>query len=282
MSAYEELDRTGGCGEQTIALLRTLAAQVTRGSSFPPSKEYDRWSDEAVDDFLALMFEKKGPQFVISCFVQASDDSSLERLLIAAIRNHQVVFADCDFTFDLVAALPVAVSEDVLIANRDEQRWERSNTRTLKRLIAERNVATGGVFVHQVWMVKELKAQYSELETICGLVVESLTYLAVTRKLTAPDAMPRRCGSRQPQCSGRSSTRPASMTWHLTGAGSSGRRSPRCLRPPRTAPTRPYAFSVPAMSLRLSMRGGRCSARSSRQHRSRARRKRCVASLLAA
>jgi hypothetical protein len=101
----------------------------------------------------------------------------------------QVVFADCDFTFDLVAAFPVAGSEDVLIADRDERRWEPSNTRTLKRLIGERNVATGGVFVHQVRMVKELKAQHPELETICGLVVESLTYRAVTRKVAAPDAI---------------------------------------------------------------------------------------------
>jgi Second Messenger Oligonucleotide or Dinucleotide Synthetase domain len=92
----------------------------------------------------------------------------------------QVCFDDVDFTVDLVAAFAdPAGSELIYIADRHEGAWEESNTRTLKRVVAERNQNTGGKFVHQVRMVKEFKAQYPELEDLCGLAAESLTFSVV-------------------------------------------------------------------------------------------------------
>jgi hypothetical protein len=90
LSAYVELSRDGACGPETVGVLRRVAAQVVRTNSFPPPADYDRWSDEAVDDLLADMFERKGPAFVIECFVKATDEPSLERLLLAAVRNHLI------------------------------------------------------------------------------------------------------------------------------------------------------------------------------------------------
>jgi hypothetical protein len=87
MSASLELDSTGACGDETVALLRRLGAQVTRRSSFPPPPGHDGWTDDAVDELLAEMFEAKGPALVLGCFGNATDDGSLERLLLAAIRN---------------------------------------------------------------------------------------------------------------------------------------------------------------------------------------------------
>ena len=90
MSAYEELESTGIVGDQTIALLRRLGAQYTRSHSFPPPEGHDRWTDEAVDDLLGELFAEKGPAFVLACLVGASDDASLERLLLAVIGNHLI------------------------------------------------------------------------------------------------------------------------------------------------------------------------------------------------
>jgi hypothetical protein len=96
----------------------------------------------------------------------------------------QVIFDDCPFTFDLVAGFEdPRGGEDVFIANRETGAWDRSNSRTLRRVIAERNQETNGRFVHQVRMVKEFKAQHPELEELCGLACESLTYAAVTREM---------------------------------------------------------------------------------------------------
>ncbi|HEV2345819.1 MAG TPA: hypothetical protein VGS97_17095 [Actinocrinis sp.] len=85
--AYDELRATGGVGESTLALIRDLAGQVTRTSSFPPPEGYDAWSPEAVDDLLAELFAAKGSGFVLTCFLEATDDGSLERLLLRTIRN---------------------------------------------------------------------------------------------------------------------------------------------------------------------------------------------------
>ena len=102
----------------------------------------------------------------------------------------QVVFPDCTFTFDLVPAFDDEDGgEDVFIADRDLDRWERSNTRTLRRLVTERNLATTGAFVHQVRMGKAFKANQPGLAKLCGLVIESLWYAAISKKKQHPGAM---------------------------------------------------------------------------------------------
>ncbi len=88
VTAYEELQVTGAVGGETLTLLRRLSGQYTRTHSFPPPQDYDRWSDEAIDYFLATLFSDKGPSFVFACLVSASDDASLERQLLTTIANH--------------------------------------------------------------------------------------------------------------------------------------------------------------------------------------------------
>ncbi|MET8987786.1 nucleotidyltransferase [Nonomuraea wenchangensis] len=65
----------------------------------------------------------------------------------------QITFPDCTFTVDLVPAFAdVDGGEDVFIADRELDRWEWSNTRTLRRVVAERNQATDGVsFTRCAW-----------------------------------------------------------------------------------------------------------------------------------
>ncbi|WP_035803990.1 nucleotidyltransferase domain-containing protein [Kitasatospora mediocidica] len=104
----------------------------------------------------------------------------------------QVTFADLDFTFDLVPALNDPGTEDVFIANRESDAttpWERSNTRTLNRVISERNRATGGRFVHQVRMLKQLKKDHPLLDDTCGLLWEAFAYRAVTAATDHSEAL---------------------------------------------------------------------------------------------
>ncbi len=92
MGAFEEIGRRGDvAGPETLELLRRLGAQVSRSSSFPPPEGHDHWSDDAVDDLLADMFSRdtgRGQVFVLGCFTVATDQASLERLILASIRNH--------------------------------------------------------------------------------------------------------------------------------------------------------------------------------------------------
>jgi hypothetical protein len=119
-----------------------------------------------------------GPARAMALFAEAlRPEFSGVRFDVDGEHDHalQVTFTDCAFTFDLVPAYEdPAGSEDVFIADRGDDRWERSNTRTLTRVIRERNQATGGRFVHQVRMLKGFKAGHPVLDETCGLLWESL------------------------------------------------------------------------------------------------------------
>jgi len=97
----------------------------------------------------------------------------------------QLSFPGVEFAIDLVAAFADAdpTSEWIEIADRQEGQWEPSNTRTLLRVVSQRNQMTEGRFIHQVRMMKEFKARQTELTGLCGLAAESLTYAAVTEKV---------------------------------------------------------------------------------------------------
>ncbi|MCM8555458.1 hypothetical protein [Streptomyces sp. STCH 565 A] len=87
--AYEELSQTGKLGPQTFELLRQLVHQVRRSSGFPPPEGYAEWSDDAAYDVITAMLTREGAGqlFVTSCFAQAADEASLERLFLASIKN---------------------------------------------------------------------------------------------------------------------------------------------------------------------------------------------------
>lgn len=88
MSAFEELTAQRQIGPETVNLLQRLVAQVTRTSTFPPGGGHTAWTDQAVLDHIATLFSRKnGGAFITACFLKADDQTSLERLLLAAIRN---------------------------------------------------------------------------------------------------------------------------------------------------------------------------------------------------
>lgn len=96
----------------------------------------------------------------------------------SAAKALRVAFPDCGFTVDLVAAFETD-SELVLIGDREEDTWMLSRTRVMNRLISERNQATGGLFVHQVRILKSLKNVHAKLDFTKGILYETLAYNAI-------------------------------------------------------------------------------------------------------
>ena len=88
MTAFGELAFTGEIGPVTFELLRRLCRQYTRRHSFPPVGGHRTWTDDAVDDLRGELLAEKGPVLVLNCYLRATDDPSLERLLLAAIGNY--------------------------------------------------------------------------------------------------------------------------------------------------------------------------------------------------
>lgn len=97
-------------------------------------------------------------------------------------------FGTDSFCFDVVPAWETTTDDDdVLIANRDTGGWDRSNSRELMRVVAARNEACGGGFIHIVRMIKHLVAHGMD-ETIPGLHVESIAYMAIATSTPYPQA----------------------------------------------------------------------------------------------
>ena len=85
----------------------------------------------------------------------------------------KVQLDDYEFHFDCVPAWELDNDDgDVEIANRDSEEWDWSNTRTLIRVVADRNGETNGRFIHWVRMAKHAVARVAGNE-IPGLHVES-------------------------------------------------------------------------------------------------------------
>ena len=100
----------------------------------------------------------------------------------------RVSFPDCEFTVDLVDAFDTD-TELVLIGDRDDDEWKPSTTRKLIRLVATRNQATDGLFVHQVRILKTLKHQHAEFKDLAGIVFESVAYSVVLAALPHKEAV---------------------------------------------------------------------------------------------
>lgn len=103
----------------------------------------------------------------------------------------QIDFGPTTFYFDTVPAWETSTNDDdVLIANRDRSGWDRSNTRSLIRVVAERNGHTDGLFIHQVRMAKQAVKHLLD-GIVPGLHVESWAYIAVAEALAYDEAVVR-------------------------------------------------------------------------------------------
>ncbi|UWD79258.1 hypothetical protein [Curtobacterium flaccumfaciens] len=85
-TAHEEL-ADGSAGPATVALLVRLTRQVGNAKTFPPPSGYAAWTEEAATEWVSALFAARGPEFLLTCFVKATDDASLERLLLTTITN---------------------------------------------------------------------------------------------------------------------------------------------------------------------------------------------------
>lgn len=91
MSAFQELTESGMVGSETVDLLIRLVGQTGRTNSFPPPLGHGSWSDQAVLDYVgSILSSTRGAGMAIGCVVSATDDRSLERLLLTSIRRFMI------------------------------------------------------------------------------------------------------------------------------------------------------------------------------------------------
>jgi hypothetical protein len=107
-------------------------------------------------------------------------DRELNHVTFDRSRHAVQIDVDVDsFMFDAVPALDIGDGTgDVRIANRDDGTWDWANPRELIKVVANRNGATGGRFIHQVRMAKQAAETLDA--GVSGLHTESIAFAAVT------------------------------------------------------------------------------------------------------
>ena len=101
------------------------------------------------------------------------------------------------FSFDVVPAFEADDgSSNVLIVDLKSEVWERSNTRTLMDVVADRNKSCNGAFIHQVRLVKHW-ARLVLGGRLPGLHVEAIAFACIDEEFDHANAVSRvfACGS---------------------------------------------------------------------------------------
>lgn len=95
---------------------------------------------------------------------------------------------DDEFTFDLVPGFDTDIGHDLIwIADREQDRFELSDTRRVTSLIQQRNQECGGSFIHQVRMIRQWMRNTFEWR-LPGFVGECIAYAALTAELPHDEA----------------------------------------------------------------------------------------------
>ncbi|TLF56352.1 nucleotidyltransferase domain-containing protein [Nocardia cyriacigeorgica] len=162
-----------------------LQGSFARKTMLKPLKDVDIVIVLKAEHWAALS-GPEGPQTAMDWFqapvAKAWPDAKFDHGDKPSAKALRVTFADLDFTIDLVPAFDDD-DEFVLIGDRDQKCWEPSNTRRQGRVVSERNQDTKGRFVHQVREMKALVKSNNDLKFIKGIVVESLAFAVIDRKM---------------------------------------------------------------------------------------------------
>ena len=95
-------------------------------------------------------------------------------------------FANESFSFDIVPAIDLG--DDVMIVDTEQDRWERSNTRELIRVVQDLNRQCNGRWVRQVRFAKEFVRRNLD-GSVPGLHVEAFAHAAIDKSMPHDEAL---------------------------------------------------------------------------------------------
>lgn len=170
-----------------------LQGSLARGTMVSPLKDVDMVVSLDRDDYGYLLDDPLGPDKAMD-LLQAALDRELRpeypSLRFGDRKAHAlpIDLGDSYPSFDLVPAFETTTDDDdVLIADREDQRWERSNTRELIRFVAAANQKADGRLIHVVRMLKH--AVRTKLhDKFPGLAIETFAVRAVDHSMGYAEA----------------------------------------------------------------------------------------------
>jgi len=160
-----------------LIVLAFLQGSFARKTMISPLRDIDKVV------ILSETLTGLSPDEVMNCLESALRVAYPNATFERTRHSLKIDFGNDSFCFDVVPAYETTTDDDdVLIANRDSQGWDRSNTRELMRVVRARNQEFDGRFIHVVRMIKHLVAHQMD-EVIPGLHVESIAYAAMKSSL---------------------------------------------------------------------------------------------------
>lgn len=166
-----------------------LQGSLARGTMASPFKDIDMVVTLELSNHGDLREDPDGPDQAMDLLEEALDEHLRDDYpgLSFPSRSRHALKIDLGEdlpTFDLVPGFELTPDEpdDIEIANRDDGTWDWSNPRELRRVVAERNQATGGRLIHVVRMGKHAAQQIHE--NFPGLVVESIACEALREEMS--------------------------------------------------------------------------------------------------
>lgn len=170
-----------------IAKRTRLQGSFARKTMLPPLKDVDKVI-ELVDSLKDLLDGPGGPEKAMVLI-----EAAIENVMPGAtyeVKQHAlgIVLAGESFDFDAVPAFnPEEGTNWIAIADTEDDDWEPSNTYELIKIIADRNRACGGLWVHQVRMAKQ--AVKNAGLKLPGIHIEKYAWDAVTGAMPHPVAV---------------------------------------------------------------------------------------------
>lgn len=164
--------------EAGVATGAILQGSFARKTMLPPLKDIDMITFLA-DEHEHLKDEADGSDRAMDIIHEAIADAYEGATFDRSQHALNVDLGD-EFTFDLVPGVDTEPGDDMIwIADRDQDRFELSDTRRVTYLIQERNQACGGAFIHQVRMIRQwVKEAFNE--EVPGFIGECIAYAAIT------------------------------------------------------------------------------------------------------
>jgi len=195
---HEEL--SGFLKEQGLIQSAFLQGSFARRTMLSPLRDIDKVV-VLKDDYRHLLGAPDGAQATAGLFEVALQDGYPDASIGRARHAIQLDLGEDTFSFDVVPAFESEDdSDDVLIMDLGksliENGWERSNTRSLIRVVAERNGICGASFIHAVRHAKQF-VRVALSGRLPGLHVEALAYACMDVKLPYAEAAAQilACGS---------------------------------------------------------------------------------------
>jgi hypothetical protein len=172
-----------------VAVSTFLQGSFARKTMLPPLKDVDIivLLAATLDEVRRTPGSAKGAIAATRAAIAAARPDARFDVTSQAAHALQVCLPGCDFSIDLVPAVEDPNDGSVVwIADRENDKWERSTVRGLNQSIRNHNVACGGRFVHQVRMLKQARTTSRALKDVSGLAIETLAYRVISGEIDHP------------------------------------------------------------------------------------------------